>query len=799
LHPPPPIDLAEFDIDFIIAGSRSQLGGGKKEKNEPIDMSTVADTQFEPPTPTIKLGPGGEDEDTFAKFVGEFDEEYGGRRGKWSFRACQPAFALPDFDSADPLVSRPPPRSEWDSAGAGRYELYASGEVRSKQTGSIWRVRKTGSREYELEEVERGRTAHIVPTPPVQSSSTVPSPISVREDGPKPTIIVPGDCYVLASKQRHREHGGIKLPARLRRHLNPSSAQTSANPSRSNSQVVPPAGVARIRNSISIHDASPRTTRAASEDSTNTALPLSQSLPLGGAMSALMPRKQRGSRDATAEMDDRGRGSVSFVNNGATSQDRTSQEKAKKKSDRSVSKDREGDDKKKGASGLGGVFKRGLSSFKHASMGGSSEEKKALREERERERAQSQSWAGSSSSTRSRDWTHPSGRLGHSQPSSLPLPDRSGTGSSGASGRNPSSVSSADDRFIAPFNLDDRGRASSLGSVIEDDTPPLWKEGWTEGKGWNAVPDEAVAMVVPIDGGEDGRPSLASHRPHSPGEAISRQVLLVWWVPFDPNHENAAQEGVTNTNTNTTTNTNTNTNTSTPSAAPSSEPTSSISSSSIPKLQKLLRRRASKDNGILLRREKESDGSRGVPQQLIRIERERAERTDPDLEATYRKYPLPCRSFRVVARVVDIDDLRSEPEGAGSLPFDQWAEQHRDNGPNDSAARAASASSSNPSPNRPHPSLPSDDADAMSASTAPTSTILAGRTFPTVIAVCHSRAQGVEFVLEGLDRLGFCHGESAWGPTGYEEFRASGLSPTGRELIDLVWAGSTGIMGILAL
>jgi hypothetical protein len=62
--------------------------------------------------------------------------------------------------------------------------------------------------------------------------------------------------------------------------------------------------------------------------------------------------------------------------------------------------------------------------------------------------------------------------------------------------------------------------------------------------------------------------------------------------------------------------------------------------------------------------------------------------------------------------------------------------------------------------------------------------------------VCHSRTQGVEFVLEGLDRLGFCKGESAWGPTGYEEWRGSGLSENGKELLDCLWAGCTGVMGL---
>ena len=76
------------------------------------------------------------------------------------------------------------------------------------------------------------------------------------------------------------------------------------------------------------------------------------------------------------------------------------------------------------------------------------------------------------------------------------------------------------------------------------------------------------------------------------------------------------------------------------------------------------------------------------------------------------------------------------------------------------------------------------------------STNTSGRAFPTVIAVCHARDQGVEFVLEGLDRLGLCAGDSAWGPTGYEEWRGTGLSKNGRELLDALWAGCIAVLGI---
>jgi hypothetical protein len=492
-------------------------------------------------------------------------------------------------------------------------------------------------------------------------------------------------------------------------------------------------------------------------------------------MSALMPRKKRSSRDAPAELDDGGRGSVVSIGSASPQPPRLI-ERPRQKVDCSASKDRDGEDKKKSSGGLGGVLKRGLSSFKHASIGGSADEKKALKEERERERMQSQSWAGTSSASRNSQWSHPSGRTQYHHNSCPPLPERKSV--TPPSLGTPNFPPNSEDRLaaIAPFSLEEAGQVPSLGSGVEDETTQTWKTG----KAWNGVPDEAVALVVPIENGDESRPAITSLQPvYSLLDGI-RQALLVCWVPFDPNHDDQQYDDRPTT-----------ANSFASSGAPS-EQSSSISSSSIPKFQRLLRRRASKDNNVM-RKEKESDPSRPSTQ-ILRS----------DAEATYRKYPLPCRSFRVVARVVDVDDLRSEPEGNTAGFYDQWTEQQRKpfTSANQDVARAASAtaSSSNPSPIHPQASLPSssDDADAMSASTAPTSAILAGRTSPTVIAVCHSRSQGVEFVLEGLDRLGFCQGLSAWGPTGYEEFRAQGLSAKGRELIDLVWAGSTVVMGIVA-
>ncbi|ORY24990.1 hypothetical protein BCR39DRAFT_561314 [Naematelia encephala] len=725
LHPPPPVDVTEFDIDFILAGSRAQLGGEKTNKNAPIDVAFKGQPGV-PATPTLQLGPAGEDEDTFAKFVGEYDDEYDGRRGDWTFRVCKTISA---DQPQDPLEkSAPGPKSEWSSFGAGWYEQYDNGDVRSVNTGCIWHITKVSPREYELVEIQRG---HAV------SSRLHPIP------APRPTVVVPGIRYLLTCKSSHCEHGGVKLAANQNGDwLNPPRS------SRSNSYVGAQPPGTRFRVSVSESLATERARTGSADSSATAKSPLAQSLP-----QSIVTREAPQNRSETDSFDDRGRASLTSPRDS----------KNALAPSRSRSKDRQEKDKDKDKkTGFGGVFKRALKST--ASFAGASDEKKALREEKAREKAQSQSWSPSSSA-RQREFINPTSRHAYTPGMRSTMPqqvyERNSAPTAAVVSNSSRTSSSTEDR---PW----LGRLQESEEKVISPVSYLRPDGETyisrEGKAWNAVPEEAVAMVVPMEQESPSPPAAPSSEPQ-------RQALLVWYVPFNSEGEDRPPTAASS-----------HSNSSSSRAA--SEPTASAVSgpSSLPKLQKLLRRRASRDQGVTKRdkdlpfRPTDSEPSTAKPPGVA--------------------HPLPFRSFRVVARFVDVEDLISEPD----LPvtsFDHWQDHHR-RGPMD-AAQAASSTSSNPSPLRAQPSLPStEDMDAVSASTAPTSTIAAGRSFPTVIAVCHSRSQGVEFVLEGLDRLGFCTGESAWGPTGYEEWRGTGLNAKGRELLDLLWAGCTGVMGLTA-
>ena len=722
LHPPAPVDLAEFDIDFILAGSLTHLGGDKKSTSVPVDVLRRKDGSSMPATPTIKIVSGGDDEDTFAKFVGEFDDEYGDRRGEWTFRAC-PSFA--QRSSTESITS------EWESAGAGSYQLFANGEIRSTQQGRIWRVRRVSKREYELEEMNRG---HAGPTQ-VDAPRQVPT---------KSTIIASSDCYILACKASHCEHGGVKLAV---------PAQEKLVAQNSGSSGAPPS-TPQLRVSISDSAGTDRTARLGSQESTATGIAVfSQSLPLGSVLSTYkkgQPPKREG-RDSSYEL---GRASISFD---TTRNAEKAEAKKQAKAVKAQNKELDTDDRKKDRS-IGSVFKRGFMAPFISTVAGH-ENKKAMREERERERLQSQSWSPSGL-TRDRGQYHSTGKT-HIAPR---VPGRSLSSVGASKGSQSSSVGSAE-KVKAPWLAGHPNQIRRLSTTLDRDV--LEESTWREGKAWQIVPDEAVAMVVPIENDE----SRTAHDrlPHRSPFFVdgTRQALLVWYVPFNSESDERPTTSLTSASS------------SRPGSDSSSNRFVADSSSSLPKFQKLLRRHQSKDKEAMKRTKVD------VPRQG------ESEQPPPQALSCF-LHPLPFRSFRVVARVVDVDDLVSEPD-VPATSFEQWQEQqHR---PTKGAALASSFSKS---PKRPEPSiLPSfGDADIASGSTAPTSTIMAGRTFPTVIAVCHSRSQGVEFVLEGLDRLGFCKGESAWGPTGYEEWRGSGLSDKGRELLDLLWAGCTGVMGL---
>ncbi|KAK4683995.1 hypothetical protein P7C73_g6214, partial [Tremellales sp. Uapishka_1] len=738
LHPPAPVDLAEFDIDFILAGSQAQLGKRKGKKNAPIDTTRAIDGV--PATPTLRLG--GDEEDSFAKFVGEFDDEYDDRRGEWTFRACNPPpstahaagsnviFPSQSRPTQDPL-EKASPKAEWESQGAGKYELFHTGEVRSIQTNRTWRVRKLSSREYELEQLTAWDS---------QQSATKLSPSDALVDREAPS-------YILAGKGAHSEQGGVKL------------SDSKQQPRKLSSGFIAKTVAARARASAS-EPTAPRTGGQDSEDlgaAGQGGMAFSKSLPVSHYLKetspAPSPRKKRfSSKTSLAPDDERTRsGSSAGVSFAVIS------EKAKKKEKKAAEtdSDEKGEKSKKDRS-IGGVIKRGwLASIKSSNLVTNYEERKERKDEKERERMQSHSWSGAATE-------HPTWSNARLASTSLPKP--AGPHRSVSGGSQPALVGDKFSPRQTPASPTDRSEDDavwgSLGLGIEDEQNGGLP--WKEGKAWSGVPEDAVAMIVPIDS-ENPKTTLDEsatyERPYNNAFFIDgpRQALLVWFVPFNADQDVGRSTPSTST------------------LSRSEGNSHSTSSSSTSKFPKLLRRRASKDRELALRKEQ--------ARQQEKLESVFQSSTPHYLQ------PLPFRSFRVVARVVEVEDLRSEPE-VPVLAFDQWQKQN-------ATGRAASASSSNPSPVKRQLSLPgSEEVDGSSNSTAPTSSIMAGRTFPTVIAVCHSRSQGVEFVAEGLDRLGLCEGESAWGPTGYEEWRGSGLSGKGRELLDLIWAGCTGVMGL---
>ncbi|RXK35477.1 hypothetical protein M231_07255 [Tremella mesenterica] len=932
LHPPAPVDLTEFDIDFILAGSLSQLGD-ETQMNQPVDILHPREPLAEMPTPTLKLG--ADEEDSFARFVGKFDDEYGDRRGEWTFRICSSppdSFHFTSLDPADPQTKTI--RSEWEAPSAGKYQLFSNGEVRSIQTGSIWRVRRTQSREYELEQIQRG----VVP---VQNTSIL---TAIR-----PTIIVSNDGYVLTGKATHKEYGGAKSRTFTR-----DSMEYPFNNIRSHPNTGSPG---RLRVSISEASPSGRTNRIGSTDYTlgtsTGGRMLSSSVPLTGTMAMLMPKKKRRpSKDVLGEGQRRGRedatedrprkASTSGNNMRSKSKDRDKQDRnAKLKDGERVEQDskfRDGekveDDKNKKEKI--GFFRKGImASIKSSSFVTSFEERKIQKEEKEREREkekmQSQSWGGYTvHHTPTSNWSSKQNQVDLSrQPTNIPkmgmeldpnhpfapsLPKSTGIrqspkttlshlpkstdsrqskmtqdqvdgrrlirarsrpplrvggqttsnvvstivgvaqvgqvglighlgsgtptqqlGTSASKGPERAFSSSAiSASTFSSSNTEDR-HPGSLGTTVEEERQSTLhtsdnESGYREGKGWKGVPEDAVAMIIPIEGTptvsptseglitdtttsafgisvnpfhEDGQfapasttsaisndilhdngpeiplpPSTFNSTPKIPlplkTEKHTKQALLVWYVPFNstddvppPSHPIPQSSP------------------SLPSTPRMTEPTQL---SSLPKFQKLLRRRTSKDQFRHSSAPTPSNIFTSTPSKPKQnMEKDRYLPRSDSESSIKQLQPLPFRSFRIVARVVDLVDLNSEPIKSESTDlFIESNDIHQlksSRSPEKDLVKETYEGGMN---------IGSDGDERINA-------ITAGRSFPTVIAVCHSRSQGVEFVLEGLDRLGFCNGESAWGPTGYEEWRGSGLSEKGRELVDVLWAGCTGVMGLMGV
>ena len=89
---------------------------------------------------------------------------------------------------------------------------------------------------------------------------------------------------------------------------------------------------------------------------------------------------------------------------------------------------------------------------------------------------------------------------------------------------------------------------------------------------------------------------------------------------------------------------------------------------------------------------------------------------------------------------------------------------------------------------------PSTLAQTDMSSTAHRPNSMAGsQSFPTVIAMYNGAGTSVEFVPEGLDRLGLCQPSYEWQS---ESERFPGLTPVGVDIVEMVWAGCVAVLGI---
>lgn len=608
------------------------------------DGITATDPQNPVAKSTLKLGPGGDDEDTFAKFVGAFDEEYDDRRDEWTFKVCPPASRVDLNATADGSL-------EWEAQRAGRYVISPTGDVTSKHTGRTWRVLRRVGREFDIENL----------------------PI-VLEEGPEPPFgHTPSShvAFVLAPKTIHNELGGVKM-ARKR----PSAPTVRSSGS---DEAGGHGNLNRQSTLAALSD------RFGSDES---------------ARSTPMPNRGRNER-AAAFLSSR-RGSKSQEPVPATGLGQMTQNLLLGNHADGSKRDRK--DRVSIGDKIKRTWKSGFSVGSPSFMD-DRKERKEDKKQKQREKQQSHSWSGSSS--QSSAWTS--------------------VGQSSSSSGKVSSLSrevgvSTEPKYQPPW-MTGSGKVPSERSreynAEGSATPPIapYEEtvapvSFKEGKAWEAVPEDAMAMVIPICKRLTDTEDSEAHsctpalRNGSFFDNASPESLLVYFVPFTSSQLGGDR----------------------PSEAA---------------------RRASMGQRLRRARSKEqmSGGRLGVTDFATEV-------SAPQL------VPLPFRSFRIVARVVEPEDLRSEPMLA-PWPTTQDGQQN--------------------------------DSDSVEESPAADSS---GTRFPTVIAVCHSRGQGVEFVLEGLDRLGLCEGQSAWGPTGYEEWRGSGLSRTGREILDVLWTACVAILGL---
>ncbi len=686
LHPPQPVDVSDFDIDFILAGSHEvepttsvpDLRSRQQSQSSPRQLDR-RNTLGLPDT--LKLGPGGEDEDTFAKFVGEFDNEYDDRRDDWTFRACPPTVR-------EKSSNREGNVAKWVSEGAGLYLIDPSGKVESEQSGQVLFITRVQPREFEIE---------VIRSPSVLSDIN---------------LLPVNSCFVLAPKQVHNELGGVKTLSRSR------------SISRSEG------GHVQREQALPAHEA--------------------RSLPTGSALKRLLspgianmplPPIRRDMTDMTAtsepdmDLSLARRHLVKYQRHAKSLQSSPAPEDSMALPSGSAK------DKKKDRPSIGYKIKRSwLAGLNRSSFTGQ-DEKFERQREKQAEKMQAHSWSAGSSGSSA--WS-----AGSASSSVYPHGDPSQSASKSlllegtyqppwlllAEG-NPKDKSGGkkhDGAGVRPSRESDDGGLSGGHSFADEASGAL---GFKHGKAWESVPNDAVAMVLPLDP-PDGdttaadRRATSQPRPSSEGLATfftdaPARSLLVYYVPF------VSRDDV------------------------ETRPTGSRKFSA----NKLLRR-TSKDK---MRPKSFGDAERLADEQ------------DATAQTALALQALPFKSFRIVACVVTPEDLKSEPD----LPaWDSLAVTGSD--PKNGSAEAAAS--------------PIQDDQALGTTSEDTSQ----NRFPTVIAVCHSRSQGVEFVLEGLDRLGLCKrsGASPWGIMGYEEWRGGGLNDTGRSLLDVLWAGCVCALGL---
>jgi hypothetical protein len=653
----------------------------------------------------------------------------------------------------------------------------------------VWRIKKTSAREFELEQPLR--IPHNIFSP--QASGQAHS-------GLEPIAIAVCGGYSLASKLTHTESGGAKLPLAVYREL-------SAKTSRMSRRFL----AAKQRQSMTISsseqlDAHARSRRIGSEDSGATAIPIgshSGSRSTAPQLSISMPPRSS-FWSPTSPADD------AIHAHAVTPKDQRSRSRRDKEKEKEKEKDKERDwDEEKHKKGtLGGVLKRGL--FRAQSLVKEYEERTKERGQHLGTNGHGQGHGHSNLAPSSAHAPASGGSSRHSsaRPVGSDRPsDPSDTASASSQQSSSGKYESADELADWPEDV----TFGSLGLGIEDEQNGGRE--WTPGKAWEGVPDEALAMVIPLESDSHTPPMV--HTPGAPRPFINpffldgpRQALLVWFTPFNANSSTAPPDSRSGGSS-----------LFQIAEAPHHEEHAAAhgahgshglshgggSGAGNPlRLPKLLRSRTQKHQDGLLA--SPLSGSKGSISPLTTppSDGDMQPIFDSDRREARGAQPLPFKSFRVVAKVVDTEDLRSEPE-VPVIAVEQWTEQMRTGKPADlntpPLEGVASGSTvrldddpmglaglaggppvlfSEPSPS---PSL-----------TEPS--ISSGRAFPTVIAVCHSHAAGVEFVLEGLDRLGLCVGGNAWGPTGYEEWRGTGLSEDGRRALDLLWSACSAVMGI---